>query len=165
MQGRILSSFRFQDEHPRIGNLNVRKCFRKPQLPRRTTWKLKLGQSTPLRITQHFFRLGRRSSQRDNDPPPPARRGQGVPNSLRTLTIFFDFANSKSSSGSSTGVPPTLSAESPFSYLRLNFPYIFHFWGRSTNHQKSDLYQILPKAQKSVPWVLEPKARFWIHFG
>ena len=39
----------------------------------------------------------------------------------------------------------------------------FNFWGRSKSHQKSDLYQTLPKSQNSNPWV--PKARFWNHFG
>ena len=68
--------------------------------------------------------LGRRNSLWDNSPPPPARRGQGVPNSLQTLTNSFDFANSKSSSGS-TGVPPTLAPEILFSHLRLLFSFLF----------------------------------------
>ena len=84
------------------------------------------------------------------------------PNSLQTLTNSFDFAKSKSSSGS-TGVPPNLAPEILFSHLRLLLSVFFHFFDRSKNHQKSDLFQTLPKSQKLILWV--PKARFWSHFG
>ena len=83
-------------------------------------------------------------------PPPPARRGQGVPDAFANSDRSYRFADSKSSSGTPP-LPPTLSAESLFSHLRLIFPDLFHFWGRSKIHQKSDLYQTLPKPQKSDP--------------
>ena len=81
---------------------------------------------------------------------------------LQTLTILVDFATSKASPGTPP-LPPTPPGKILFSYFRLIFPYFFHFFCRSKIHQKSDLYQTLPKPQKSDPCV--PKARFWSHFG
>ena len=81
---------------------------------------------------------------------------------LQTLTILVDFADSKASPGTPP-LPPTPPGKILFSHLRLIFPDSFHFFCRSKIHQKSDLYQTLPKPQKSDPWT--PKARFWSHFG
>ena len=80
---------------------------------------------------------------------------------LQTLTELTDIADSKSSSGTPP-LPPTLSAESLFSHLRLIFQ-ISHFGGRSKIYQNSDLYQTFTKSQQSNPWIA--KARFWNHFG
>ena len=71
---------------------------------------------------------GRGYVEISNYPPPPARRGQGVPDSLQTLPNSFDFADSKSSSGTPP-LPPTLAAESLFSHIRLVYSDFFNFWG------------------------------------
>jgi hypothetical protein len=92
----------------------------------------------------------------------PCLQGTGRSKRFADSVDSYIFADSKASPGTPP-LPPTLPAEILFSQLRLIFPDCFHFFGPPKIHQKSDLYQTLPKPQKSDPWT--PKARFWSHVG
>ena len=74
------------------------------------------------------------------------------------LLPLLDFADSKSSSGSKP-LPPTV----PGQIIFFTFFQIFFIFWAAPKIIKNRTYQILPKSQKSEPWM--PKARFSNHFG
>ena len=78
---------------------------------------------------------GRRQRRQPSNPPPPACRGQGVPNAFADSDYSYRFADTKASPGHRL-LPPTLAAESLFSHLRLIFPDFVSFWGPLINSSK-----------------------------
>ena len=117
------------------------------------------------------YKMGGRRCSRlmaHSDPPPPARRGQGVWNSLQIWRILTDWQTPKALRGPRLCRRPFLPNRS-FHTSALIFSDCLHFLGRSKIHQKSDLYQTFPKPQKLDPGC--PKldfgailVDFWHHF-
>jgi hypothetical protein len=113
-----------------------------------------------------FLFWGRRHQAKPLNPPPPACRGQGVPDAFANSDYSCWFCRLQSLSGDpASAADPSLklpgvalfrSSVSNSSDFRPNFC-------RSKFYQKSYLSKNLPKHQKSDPWT--PDARFWSHFG
>jgi hypothetical protein len=144
-------------------NQNLPRTFRNLDLEIALLQFAVLENASSCNKRMRFKIGGRRCSRRmaHSDPPPPSGARVACRTKLRILQIS-EFSDSKSLYGPNLRRRPRPLFAS-ISDPGVIFSNLFHFFVRSENHQKSDLYQTLPKSQKSDPWV--PKARFWIYFG
>ena len=101
---------------------------------------------------KEFQKEGRRQGRHPTYPPPPGRRGQGVPNAFADSIDSYRFTDSKASPGTPP-LPPTLAPEILFSHIRLIFPFFpfFHFFLPIKNSSKIGPLSNLPKTSKIGP--------------
>ena len=92
----------------------------------------------------------------------PCSQGTGRPKFFANSDEFFWLYKLQKLFGEQGCSAEPTGTDSLFTFFQIFYDFV-HLFERSKNHQKSDLYQTLPKSQKSDPWM--PKARFWTHFG